>query len=194
MDHKRGFVLVAVALLVLSAGCVGVFNTDGEPTTTAPETTATPTPTTDAPPDTTTTTTTEPTTTTTTEPTPQFTTKLYRQGEGAIRDGTATYTLDVTNTGAGGEYEYTIQVERRSGGSFDRTVSGTVDAGAKTVESRTLRVEFQATGTYDVTLNGEHVASIEVRGLGTGSGGGSGGESDDGANAGVTVEGEVSVE
>jgi len=160
--------LVVVLVLVVSAGCLGggggdptttdapTVTTTDTPTTTTPEPTPTPTPTA---------TTAEPEPTTTHTPTPDIQTTGYRVGFGPVYDGTAEFVMVFENTGASGSVAYNITLVRHEGGDFDRTATGEVFVGANARVNRTVTVDFRATGTYSVIVNGQREATIDVRGL-----------------------------
>lgn len=170
---RRRYVVAAaaVAILLVTAGCLGGGN--GQPTATpTPEPTTTDTPTTDAPEPTTTDTPTI-TTTTTSEPEPDISASISRLESQPVYDGEAKFRLTLTNSGPTGENAYNVTVARQEGGDFDRTATGNVTVGANAVVNRTVTVDFRATGTYDVYLNGQQQATVDVRGLRVGDGGGS---------------------
>jgi len=181
-------VVIGLGIIVFAPGDDG---DAGAPTTTTPETTTTPPATTPAPTTTATPTpTATPTSTTTVTPAPNFET-VAEVSETEVHDGEATVSITVTNAGTGGEYVGTITVDRHDGEHYDMEATAGGYVGPNGEETFTYLIDFGATGTYTVALDGAPVAEVSVYSLGTYSGGGgSTGSIDPIVNG--TVDGEAS--
>jgi hypothetical protein len=166
---RRFAAVLAVGLLLVTAGCLGGGN--GEPTPTA-DPTVTATGTVTAAP--TTTTTPEPTDTaaptTTDAPAPDPTVSVQSVPD-TVRDGTATVEVRIENHGGAGAIPWTLQLDRAEGEFYDTSWNGTVEVGPNGIATRSVAIDFRATGAYQLLIDGHRVGTVAVRGLGHTGGG-----------------------
>ena len=156
--------------MLITAGCIGgnapTTTTTAEPTVTATGT-VTAEPTTTTTPDTTTA---EPTTTAAPKPDPTVT---VRNVPDTVRDGTATVEVRIENHGGAGDIPWNLQLDRAHGDYYDTAWNGSAYVEANEVITRTVTIDFRATGEYQLLIDGHTVGTLEVKSLGHTGGGGS---------------------
>lgn len=163
--RRRTFVAAfATGLTASAAGCLGGGSEDT--TTTPTQTTTQPAPAT-TPTETPTQTTEQPQTTTTQTP-PDVSATLLRidPADRVVRDGVATVVASVTNQGGPGEERVTVTLDRQQGDRYTYETDTVLALEANETRTIKLRADFNATGAYDVLVNGTPVGTVDVRSLG----------------------------
>lgn len=170
MDRRDFVATIGAAVIGATAGCLGG---DGETTTTTTTTDTTTTTGYGGPhdetigtPTETTTQTTQPTTHTPEGPDVSVSLASIEPADRVVRDGVATVVARVTNQGGPGEERVTVTLDRRGGDRYTYETDTVLALGANETTSVTLRADFNATGTYDVRVNGTQVGTVSVRSLG----------------------------